>query len=522
MLPAALEARNEDGFSGGVLAWRLTLAPHAARELHVRVALATGVAPITAPKDGGDALVTAALAATAAGWREQLDRVEVALPGPGRDVERTFHTALAHVLVNRDGPRLQPGSRNYERSWIRDGALTSSALAQLGHADAARDFLAWYAGFQLANGAIPCCVDARGADPTPEHDSTGAFLYALGEYARQTRDAAFVRSLWPRVVRAVAWLERLRAEQLAPRFRTEQGGATYGILPESISHEGYAKKPVHSYWDDLFARQGLRDAVFLAELTGDTAHTAAWTALRDAFERDLLASYQATLKLRNIPHLPGSVELGDFDPTATAVAFELGGEPRDFPRAALGATFARYLTEVAERKRGVMKREAFAPYEIRIAGALIRMGERERAWDVLALNLAGRRPQGWNQWPEIVWTDETKGQWLGDLPHSWIGSTFLHAVRTALVYERASDAALVLAAGVPAAWLAGGEPVRVARLSTWWGPLDYELRRGDTGTLRMRVGGGLRVPPGGVVLAPPGVAPQIVRELPAEVFLRPE
>jgi hypothetical protein len=194
----------------------------------------------------------------------------------------------------------------------------------------------------------------------------------------------------------------------------------------------------------------------------------------------------------------------------------MGGEPRDFPAEALAATFARYLGEVAERKRGVMTRDAYAPYEIRIATALLRMGQREDAWDVLRLMLDGRRPRAWHQWPEIVWTDETKGQWLGDLPHSWIGSTFLHAVRTALVYERASDQALVLAAGVPAAWLAGGEPLRVARLSTWWGPLDYELRREGPASLRMRVGGGLRVPPGGVVLAPPGVAPVTLRELPAE------
>ena len=519
--PEALEARNEDGFAAGVLAWRMTLAPKAARELHVRVALHAHAAPFEAPaqRAAADALVASALAETAARWRALLGRVEVELPGAGRDVARTLRTALAHVLVNRDGPRLQPGSRNYERSWIRDGALSSSALVQLGHASAARDFLVWYAGFQLPNGAMPCCVDGGGADPTPEHDSTGAYLYALGEYARHTGDAGLVRSLWPRVVRAVARLETLRAERLAERFRHEQGGAIFGILPESISHEGYAKRAVHSYWDDLFARQGLRDAVFLAELVSDAERGAAWRALSADFERDLLASYAAAMKLRGIPHLPGAVELGDFDPTATALAFELGGEPRDFPADALGATFARYLDEVTERKRGVMRRDAFAPYEIRIATALVRLGQRDAAWDVLALNLAGRRPPGWRQWPEIVWTHETSGQWLGDLPHSWIGSTFLHAVRTALVYERASDQALVLAAGVPEAWLAGGEPVRAARLSTWWGPLDYELRRSGARTLRMRVGGGLRVPPGGVVLAPPGAKPLTVRELPAELTL---
>jgi hypothetical protein len=517
VLPGASTVSDANGLAAGALAWRFVLAPGAAREVDVCVPLAARhQTSLCSTKDANRAL-----ADTTAAWRERLGRAEVDLPSVAADVEHTLRAALAHVLVNRDGPRLQPGSRNYERSWIRDGALTSSALVQLSHADAARDFLAWYTGFQLENGSLPCCVDARGADPTPEHDSTGAFLYALGEYARHTGDADFVRSLWPRVLRAVAWLEQLRSERLAPRWRTELGGAAYGILPESISHEGYAKKAVHSYWDDLFARQGLRDAVFLAGLVGDTGHAAAWSKLASDFERDLLASYTAAMKLHGIPHLPGSVELGDFDPTATAVGFELGGEPRDFPEAALRATFARYLGEVAERKGGVMRRDAFAPYELRIAGALVRMGDRNGAWDVLALNLAGRRPVGWRQWPEIVWTDETKGRWLGDLPHSWIGSTFLHAVRTALVYERASDQALVLAAGVPEAWLAGGEPVRVARLSTWWGPLDYELRRTEGQTLRMRVGGDLRVPPGGVVLAPPGVAPVTLRELPADVVLVP-
>jgi len=540
VLPSAAAATSAEGLAGGAWVWRFTLAPHTAREVHVRAALHPGAAPPDASAADGDAFVSTAFIDALSRWRTTLGRVEVDLPSVSEDAEQTLFAARGHILVNRDGPRLQPGSRNYERSWIRDGALSSSALVQLGHADAARDFLAWYAPFQLESGALPCCVDARGADPTPEHDSTGAFLYALGEYARHTRDAAFVRTLWPRVLRAVAYLERLRSERLDVRFRSERGGATYGILPESISHEGYAKKPVHSYWDDLFARQGLRDAVFLAELVGDAEHAAAWSAQRDAFCSDLIASYRATQQLHGIPHLAGSVELGDFDPTATAVAFELGGEPRDFPEAALRATFARYLGEVAERKRGVMTRDAFAPYEIRIAGALIRMGERDAAWDVLQLMLDGRRPrmrhaspasearsepqaneaQGWRQWPEIVWTDETKGQWLGDLPHSWIGATYLHALRTALVYERASDQALVLAAGVPAAWLEGNEPVRVARLSTWWGTLDYELRRESEGALRMRVAGKLRVPPGGIVLAPPLAAPQTVRKLPADVLLR--
>ncbi|MBX3381868.1 MAG: hypothetical protein KF805_17370, partial [Phycisphaeraceae bacterium] len=64
-------------------------------------------------------------------WRAELNKVTLSIPAD-RDLENTFRTALAHILINRDGPAIQPGSRTYERSWIRDGCLTSSALLATG------------------------------------------------------------------------------------------------------------------------------------------------------------------------------------------------------------------------------------------------------------------------------------------------------------------------------------------------------------------------------------------------------
>jgi hypothetical protein len=39
----------------------------------------------------------------------------------------------------------------------------------------------------------------------------------------------------------------------------------YGLLPESISHEGYSAKPMHSYWDDLWALKGYAAGIRIAE-----------------------------------------------------------------------------------------------------------------------------------------------------------------------------------------------------------------------------------------------------------------
>ena len=56
-----------------------------------------------------------------------VSNVEVDIPAEP-ELVRTAKTTLAYTLINRDGPAIQPGSRTYARSWIRDGTLTGTAL----------------------------------------------------------------------------------------------------------------------------------------------------------------------------------------------------------------------------------------------------------------------------------------------------------------------------------------------------------------------------------------------------------
>jgi hypothetical protein len=65
-------------------------------------------------------------------------------------------------------------------------------------------------------------------------------------------------------------------------------------------------------------------------------------------------------------------------------------------------------------------------------------------------------------------------------------------------YEREIDDAVVLAAGVPAAWLAG-KGIAIEGLRTAHGPLRYSLVR-DERELTLKVADGLRLPSGGLVL----------------------
>jgi hypothetical protein len=69
-------------------------------------------------------------------------------------------------------------------------------------------------------------------------------------------------------------------------------------------------------------------------------------------------------------------------------------------------------------------------------------------------------------------------------------------------YDREEDGALVLAAGVPEAWLRDPRGVSVAKLATRYGRLDLTLRA-EGSALRVRISGDLRVPRGGFALRSP-------------------
>ncbi|MFM9958771.1 MAG: hypothetical protein ACKVZJ_11910, partial [Phycisphaerales bacterium] len=448
-----------------------------------------------------------------ASWREKLSRVTIDLPPIAQELEDTFAAQIGWILVNRDGPAIQPGSRTYDRTWIRDGALTATALLYTGHNEEVRAFLDWFKDFQYADGKIPCCVDSRGPDPVPEHDSHGQYLYAVATYHRFTGDDDLLRRHWPHIVKTVSYIESLRAQRMTDQYKNGTPGppaedrAKYGLVPESISHEGYSAKPMHSYWDNFFVLRGLKDAVYAAEKLGENETAARWSVLVADFRRTLVDSIALAMQNKSIDYIPGCVELGDFDATSTAVAVFPCDEADVLPPAAVARTFEKYWEFFTSRRDGTRKWNDYTPYENRLISAELKLGNPRRAHDLMDWFLADRNPAGggWRQWGEIVWRDKTAPRFVGDLPHTWVGSDFLKAVRNLCVYERGGDASLVIGAGLAREWVETPEGVRVANLATEHGPVSYTLRgeRGADGARwTMKLEAGTRIPPGGLWFAP--------------------
>ncbi len=155
-----------------------------------------------------------------------------------------------------------------------------------------RDYIDWYARYQYPSGKIPCVVDARGADPVPEHDSHGQFIFAVMEYFRFTHDTTWLRGKFEHVQRTVRYIQELRSQRKTELYRTGDPTqrACYGLVPESISHEGYSDHPMHSYWDNFFVIRGLKDAAEIARILGDSARAAEYAAERDDARAALYAS----------------------------------------------------------------------------------------------------------------------------------------------------------------------------------------------------------------------------------------
>jgi len=294
----------------------------------------------------------------------------------------------------------------------------------------------------------------------------------------------------------VSYMNLLRGSQRTEQNLTPARRAFYGLMPASISHEGYSDRPAYSYWDDFWSLAGYADARDMAQALG-REDGAELGAQFEQFRADLHASLVASIEQHRIDYLPASADRGDFDPAATTIALSVAGAQAQLPQQQLHQTFERYWQEFVQRRDGALQWTEYTPYELRQVGAFVRLGWRERSMQLLDFFFADRRPAGWNQWAEVVGRDARQPRFLGDMPHTWIASDFIQSTLDMFAYERAQDHALLLAAGVPNDWLAG-TGIGINGLRTPYGTLSYALRR-DGQRLLLSIAGTLRPPPGGLI-----------------------
>ena len=429
-------------------------------------------------------------------WESKLDRVEIDLPAAARDYADTWKTATAHILINRDGPALQPGPRRYTRSWVRDGAIMAAALLRMGCVEEALEFVRWYAPYQAPDGAVPCCVDRSGPDWLVEHDSHGELVFAVWDCFRFTGDHAFLEEMWPAVAKAVAYIEGLRETRLTPEYETDETRAPWA--PARVGQPRGLPRHPSTRTGLLLGAARAGDAAAMAMSSENRPRTRHLTELAHSFCESLYASLYRTIAERGtiISPAPSS---GDFDPT----------RPRMRSRSSASSTTCRPAARAYVRttwrgfESGGETRSTEQLHGLRVAlvGALVHLGR--RADRQRARGVPRRRPASacLESWPEISWRDPKSPGHIGTSAHV-IGRSTCSRCAASRVRTR----------GGPGAGRRGGHSRRVAgrrRRSppcgapTPYGTLSFSLRSAGSSSLSASLSGDLEMPPGKSRRPPP-------------------
>ena len=403
-------------------------------------------------------------------WRAKIGPRRISVGDP--EVGDTVEAQTALILVNATAVAFRPGPRNYDRTWIRDGSSQAQALLWAGLVDEAKRYVLWYAERVYPEGLVPPILNLDGSvnegyGSNIEFDAQGEFVGIAAEIYRITRDRTFLAAVFEPVVRATRFIEVLRA-----RTNAVHGPETrfHGLVAPSISHEGYSK-PSFSYWDDFFALSALRNCQYLAEELGDATTAAYAKTMGDDFAKALTRSIRMTAERMDTGLVPGSADRDDVDPTATAIAFEPCRVDDVLPQDLVAATYARFADQFVTSTEAP---ENFSPYVLRNINALVALGRLDDAFRLLSIVLASRRPGGWRGWAEVVWKTMRAPEYIGDMPHTWIGAEFAIAVRQMLLRE--DGRTLELFRAVPDAWW-DGEGMTLHALPTAFGIANLRARR---------------------------------------------
>jgi hypothetical protein len=420
-------------------------------------------------------------------WRDILDRVKIEIPE--QRLVDIAKAQIAYIMINRDGPAIQPGSRNYKRAFMRDGCLTSGALLRMGLTQEVREYLDWYSERVDDEGWVPPILNNdgtinKGFGWNNEYDSQGEYLFAMMQYYQFTKDRSLIVKHFDAIEGAMQFLVHLREQTLVPGYMADEEAPERfaGILPKSISHEGY-NPPVHSYWDLLFALKGLKDGAEMARLAGRN-DVARWAREQyQVFRKSMQRSMKATIAWKGIDYVPACAEYGDCDPTSTAIAFFPCGESDILPHEYMRKTYENYYDQFSIRLRPGW--HGYTPYEVRVIPALVDLGQKNQAKQVLDSITSHCRPRGWKHLAEVVFNEVRNGSYMGDMPHTWVGSAIVNSLRYMLVHEAGNK--LVLLKGAPDDWVEG-DGIHIQNLPTHFGDFDMRARMKNN-TLGVKLGG---------------------------------
>lgn len=395
-------------------------------------------------------------------WHSRLDRVKVSLPD--KRFSDCFYASLAYLMILSDDGAPRPGSAVYEPFWVRDNAYIADAYYYAGRSDLAKQSLDQLLKLQRNDGGFAPTSAGLG---NSEHDAHGEAIYTFVQHYRRTKDATYLKKVWPRIESAAKYIDALRHGQ---------GDYDNSILPPSMSAEDLGSEKQQHYWDDFWAIRGLRDASFAAKTLGRQQDAARLEEQAESLTNATWSSIRKLAKDHSIRYIPNGPQ--DITSSAMARGTSCGLWPCDVLDPLdpfVKSSFDIYWKKWIEGHNGGFEhKNEYWPYAgLDLAMDYLMLGQYERSASILRWSIYHDPTGGFYSWPEGM---NIKNHTLaaGDMPHGWMCAAYINLIRNMLVRESGSD--LYIASGVPREWLLPGKKIEVKDLPTVNGPVSYRLR----------------------------------------------
>ena len=413
------------------------------------------------------------------------DRVVV----PDENIQALFDSSIRNIWQAREIknglPAFQVGPTCYRMLWIVDGAFILEAATMLGAGDQARAGIDYEFTFQQPDGRF---------ELLPRFfKENGIVLWTWTRHARLTQDKEWLRSIWPKLEKTVAFIKRLRKESYQ-----DASPLNDGLMPPGGVDGGINGDHQYEYSNVYWNLTGLKAAIDAARWLGKDAQADEWQQGIRRF-------------LRHVPQVraPRSRVTTSM---ATAIcrilmAIEdriiLNGEDAEW-----------YLPCKAQWAfcHGVYPGQLFDKEDPLVKGnlAMLKTYEKEGMvtttgwltggiWNYFASfyghacsgrATAGRPPRCSMPMPTTPrrCTPGSRSRACknepirenGDFPHNWASAEFIRLTVHLLALDRNKE--MHLFEGLPKQWTKPGMVTQLNKIVTPFGPLTCSLRVGDDGT----------------------------------------
>lgn len=420
---------------------------------------------------------------TAADWETKVSNPPIGFPEEKPQQFMLANTITNLLAVDKIGDKIGQSINKFQYHGF--GGCGSTDFPML-----AGDYMKQ---FDVTNKLMLTCLamaspDGRMGSGNWYWDTTGEVFWIWGRHYALTHDEAFLRAIYPAVVRGVDWIEFITAKD------------ALGLLPVSTMPDDEQVQDVHITGQNLWILHGLQEAVRLAQAMGKPEDVKRFEAVEKRFRQ----SFEKQLALQTAqtggyipPALDRTTKGNDwynlallfpeplFDPFDPRVTATIRASRSRYAEGLLTYVDPHAIAEKnGEYTYGYPPALHYWQSDLNAESALVRGGAEDQELavkDMYALLLHTNATHSTQEWGTPVWgTRDIPLAYPDNIqPDQVTSGRMMILMRNMLVREYGND--LYLLSAISPEWLRPGKRIELAEEPTEFGPLSATVDAKDNG-----------------------------------------